>query len=79
MNTTNSATVQFTLFLDYDFNSPPNEAGFYHVLLDGHLEPMVRNGDIVSIGSEGIRRRGRVRCLLAVVEPIGDFEHEETP
>jgi hypothetical protein len=54
----------------YDFNSPPNEAGFYQVVISEDEDHTVRRGDVVEIGEEELRRRFRVRTLMIVVEPI---------
>lgn len=65
-------TVQFVRHLDHDFNRPVNEGGFHEVVLDKYVEPP-KPGDIVDVGDSALRQRGRVRCLVAIVEPVGDY------
>jgi hypothetical protein len=56
--------------IDYDFNVPPTDSGFYEVVVpDGFFHA----GDTVVLVDDGLRRRGRIRCLMVVVEPIEDF------
>ena len=61
------------VYLPYDFNVPPNEAGYYKAVVD----ETVREGDTVVLdgwADTGPRLRCRVRAVIAVLEPIGDFE-----
>lgn len=61
-----------TYTLDHDFNRPTNEGGFHEVVLERQLEGLVRRGTVVRVqdreGEPSIK--GRVRCLVAVIEPL---------
>lgn len=66
------STVRFIRKLFFDFNQGKNRGGFYEVVLDDYVEPPAA-GDEVMIGDSEGHMRGRIRCLIAVVEPIGDY------
>ena len=61
--------------LSYDFNSPPNERGFYEVSLPNIDEEIICSGQKITFGDSGIRREGRVRGFIAIIEPIGEFQY----
>jgi hypothetical protein len=65
-------SAQFVRHLDHDFNKPANEGGFHEVVLPDYFEAP-RPGDIVDIGDSEIRQRGRIRCLVAIVEPVEGY------
>lgn len=65
-------SVMFVRHLDHDFNHPTNEGGFHEVVLPDYFDPP-RRGDIVDIGDSELRQRGRVRVLVAIVEPVEDY------
>ena len=72
---TEASPVKVIFHLFYDFNDPPNEGGFYEVVLNPVMERLVHRGDEVTIGpgdaeDQGDPVRGRVRCLVAVVERL---------
>lgn len=60
--------------LDHDFNTGRNEGGFHEAVLPAFMESNFRTGDIVELVQDGDDPayivRGRIRCLVAVVEPI---------
>jgi hypothetical protein len=64
--------TEIVLSLPYDFNDPPNDAGFYEVVLNRIIDRNVHRGDTVLLSDNqgaGPAVLGRVRCLIAVVEP----------
>ena len=70
-----SSTGDAVVLIDYDFNSPSNEFGDYEVVLDWPMAGLIHPGSRVTIGSyaDHVVRRGRVRCLIALVELTDDL------
>lgn len=67
----NTAPTRIVWRLRHDFNIPRNEGGFYEVVLDRYsIPPHV--GDEVIVGDSEYEVRGRVRCLVAIVEELPD-------
>jgi hypothetical protein len=57
--------------LRHDFNKPKNEGGFYEVVLPDFWVNLPLPGDEVEVRDDdptGPTIRGRIRCLVAVVE-----------
>ena len=56
--------------LPHDFNVPPSKGGFHEVVLPAHLEGNFHSGDPVILTDNDMDDfRGRIRCLVIVVEP----------
>ena len=53
---------------DHDFNNGRTEAGFHEVVLDANAQ--VHRDEVVDVTDGEIVMRGRVRCLVAIVEDI---------
>lgn len=62
----------FTRKLFFDFNDGMNTGGFYEVVLDKYVEPPLPGTEVL-IGDSELERRGRIRCLVAIVEPMGEY------
>lgn len=69
------------LSLPFDFNNGKSAAGFYEVVLGAAIERNVGRGDIVNVVDDADGNvspvRGRVRCLVAVVEPITEAASDD--
>lgn len=65
MTTSNGRLVSH---LRHDLNEPTNAAGFYSVQVPAGADVLA--GDEVVVGDDQVMVRGRVRIIIAVVEPI---------
>ncbi len=74
VSTSTGGPTKVVYVLDHDFNNGRNEGGYHEVLLDLAMERNVHTGDEVTVSDGEIQLRGRVRCIVAVVEDIGQFE-----
>lgn len=70
MTTESAGEVRIVLVLDHDFNHGRNDAGFHETVLGLAYESNVHTGDIVDLKQDDLVVRGRVRCLVAVVEEL---------
>lgn len=62
------------VFLSHDFNNP-RVHDFHHVVVDKELEAVIHSGDIVEFGDKSeITSYGKVRCLIAVIEELEEWE-----
>lgn len=56
----------------YDFNDPPNDAGFYEAYIQPEQEDYIRRGDTVylrDLSDPDVGKLCRVRAILAVLQP----------
>ena len=63
--------VRVRRILRHDFNSPPNDGGFYEVVLDDYVQPPSVGEHVIVADDDddGMRVGGKVRALIAIVEP----------
>ena len=65
-----TAFVKVTYHLDHDFNNSRNEGGFHEVVIPSFMEELIRTGMVVDFGDSDYHAKGRIRCLVAVIEEV---------